>query len=282
MNKNSLFLEIANVCYQLNCDQELVVDPLYKQFFVDKPSVDYIINCNISITNSFKTVHGELVYHRNQRMIFDDSGIETRIHFFNNEPYGIYRELDDYNIEIEVIENTIDIVFLELFNLEKYLLKTNSLVLHSSFIQWNDQGIVFTAPSGTGKSTQANLWNQYESAEIINGDRSILILNDDCVEVCGLPFCGSSGINLNKRVKLNSIVFISQALENKANFVNEDQAALMIYKEISVNYWNGDYVNKTFEIIDKLVKFINLIELECKIDKNAVEVLKNKIFMKVK
>ncbi|WP_370839368.1 hypothetical protein [Intestinibacter bartlettii] len=34
-----------------------------------------------------------------------------------------------------------------------------------------DKGILFSAPSGTGKSTQADLWEKYENAEIINGDR---------------------------------------------------------------------------------------------------------------
>lgn len=277
MKKNNLFFQVGNICYKIQCDKELIVNPLYTQFFVHNPSVNYIINCNVVITNSFKSVNGNIVYHGSERIVFDDNGIETRVHFFNNEPFGIYREIDEYNMEIEVIQNEINIVFLELFNLEKYLLKTNSLVLHSSFIKWNDKGIVFTAPSGTGKSTQANLWNKYENAEIINGDRSVLILNDDYVEVCGLPFCGSSGINLNKRVKLNSIVFISQAKENKVTLVNKDIATLNIYKEVSVNYWNADYVNKTFEIIDKLVHLVKSIDLKCTISNEAVNVLKEKI-----
>ena len=49
------------------------------------------------------------------------------------------------------------------------------VILHSSFISRQGEGILFTAPSGTGKSTQADLWKRHEEGvTIINGDRSIL------------------------------------------------------------------------------------------------------------
>ena len=60
----------------------------------------------------------------------------------------------------------------DLLGLETLLLKYDGLLLHSSFIRWRGEGILFSAPSGTGKSTQADLWVKYEDAEILNGDRA--------------------------------------------------------------------------------------------------------------
>ena len=57
---------------------------------------------------------------------------------------------------------------------EDVLVNHQGFILHSSFISWQNNGILFTAPSGTGKSTQADLWKKYEDADIYNGDRTII------------------------------------------------------------------------------------------------------------
>ena len=89
--------------------------------------------------------------------------------------------------------NTKDI----LKNIEQVLNSYNTFLLHSSFIKWKDKAILFTAPSGTGKSTQADLWEKYENAEIINGDRSGIRKMDGKWTAYGLPIAGSSGIYKN-------------------------------------------------------------------------------------
>lgn len=153
---NKLYFKAGPVCIQINSNQKLTVDKRYKQFFInqiDKKSD--IIFCNVKITQKSSTVQGRLIYQNGERMIFENNGNEIRIHFFNQQPYGIYREIDEDHFTLEVISNNINILFLEMLALEKYLLKRNALILHSSFIEYRNKGIVFTAPSGTGKSTQA-------------------------------------------------------------------------------------------------------------------------------
>ena len=50
----------------------------------------------------------------------------------------------------------------DLIGLEALLHQNRGLLLHASFIRWQGSGILFSAPSGTGKSTQANLWVQHQ------------------------------------------------------------------------------------------------------------------------
>ena len=40
------------------------------------------------------------------------------------------------------------------------LLQRSAVILHASYIDWDGSAILFTGPSGTGKSTQAELWEQ--------------------------------------------------------------------------------------------------------------------------
>lgn len=69
----------------------------------------------------------------------------------------------------------------DLLGLERLLLSRQGLLLHASFIRWQDRGILFSAPSGTGKSTQADLWVRHRGAEVINGDRAALRRSADPV-----------------------------------------------------------------------------------------------------
>ena len=62
---------------------------------------------------------------------------------------------------------------LEAASLFDILADAGMLVLHSSYIVTRqEQGILFSGPSGIGKSTQAALWQRYAGAEIVNGDRA--------------------------------------------------------------------------------------------------------------
>lgn len=49
------------------------------------------------------------------------------------------------------------------------------LVLHSAYIVTRGgEGILFSGPSGIGKSTQAALWERFAGARTVNGDRALV------------------------------------------------------------------------------------------------------------
>src|SRR5699024_19054 len=78
----------------------------------------------------------------------------------------------------------------DLLGLERLLLSRQGLLLHASFIRWQARGILFSAPSGTGKSTQADLWVRHRGAEVINGDRAALRRSAGRWRAYGLPYAG--------------------------------------------------------------------------------------------
>ena len=92
--------------------------------------------------------------------------------------------------------------------------QNGGIVLHSSFVEYNKKGILFTAPSDTGKSTRTNLWHKHRGAGIINGDRSAICATEGGIVSYGTPFAGSSNICLKKILPLAAVVCLKQAPQN--------------------------------------------------------------------
>ena len=89
--------------------------------------------------------------------------------------------------------------------MELVLIINQGFQLHASVINWKDKGILFSAPSGTGKSTQADLWKKYEGAEVINGDRALIRKEKGDFTVYGYPYAGTSKIYTNFSAPIKAI-----------------------------------------------------------------------------
>lgn len=166
----------------------------------------------------------------------------------------------------------------DLIGLEMLLLTYNGLLLHSSFIRWNGQGILFSAPSGTGKSTQADLWVKYKQAEIINGDRAGLRKLEDGWAAFGLPYAGSSGIYRNESAPVTAIVVLRQAKENQIRPLGPAEAIRYLYPEITIHQWDKDFVDQAMDLLTDLLFHVPVYLLECLPDQGAVELVKHTIF----
>lgn len=161
-----------------------------------------------------------------------------------------------------------------IIGLETLFLRHEGLLLHSSFIRWNGQSILFSAPSGTGKSTQAELWEKYEGAEVLNGDRSAIRKIDGQWTAYGLPYAGSSGIYRNEKAPIKAIVLLKQASDNQIRRASVAEAVTFLYPEFTIHRWDSRFSEKTLDLILKLLSEIPVYVLDCRPDKGAVEVLK--------
>lgn len=159
------------------------------------------------------------------------------------------------------------------FGLENVLINFQSLILHSCYIQKKGKGILFSAPSGTGKSTQGELWREYQGAEVINGDRTIIRYEDKRWNAYSAPVCGTSGICLNKKNPLGAIVVLRQSPVNRIRMLNGKEAFMCIYSELTIHGWNRQYVNMAIDCLNKLLNDIPIILFEATKDIEAVEKL---------
>lgn len=160
--------------------------------------------------------------------------------------------------------------------METLFLRKDCLMLHAAFIRWQGRGILFTAPSGTGKSTQAGLWEKYEGADILNGDRAAVRRDKSgCWQAYGLPYAGSSGIYRNEKAPVSVVVVLRQAKENRIRSLGMLEIVQFLYSETTVHHWESDFVEKALTLLTELAGEVPFYLLECRPDRGAIEAVKN-------
>lgn len=156
--------------------------------------------------------------------------------------------------------------------LQYILIHNQHLIFHASYIKVQDKGIIFIAPSGTGKSTQAALWEQHRGAEIINGDKACIHVKNEPT-VHGVPFDGTSGICKDISCPLAGIVVLEQAKDNTVERLRSALAIHALFSNVFVDRSIPDEWNKALELIMKLIDCVPIYHLKCTADERAVETL---------
>lgn len=161
--------------------------------------------------------------------------------------------------------------------MEKLFIKKDVLMIHAAFIRWNEKGILFTAPSGTGKSTQADLWKKYEQADILNGDRAAVRKANNRWQAYGLPYAGSSGIYRNEHALLAAVIVLRQAKQNRIRRLNALEIVQNVYPELTIHRWDPDFVEQALTLLTELSNEVPFYLLECRPDQEAVELVKHQL-----
>lgn len=179
------------------------------------------------------------------------------------------------NVQVKVSEkiNRIGVkTALNAMGAEHLIAKVGGFLFHCAYIDHGGKAILFTAPSGTGKSTQAELWAQYREAEIINGDRAAVCVRDG-VFAEGIPFCGSSSYCSNRTLPLTAIVYLSQAPETNIRKLRGAEAFTKIWEGVSVNTWITEDMEAVSNAVLQVAAEVPVYHLACTPDESAVVAL---------
>ena len=162
---------------------------------------------------------------------------------------------------------------LELVGMEALLLRFDALILHASLVDWKGQGILFCAPSGTGKSTQAALWAQYMGSRTLNGDRAGIRCDQGIWKAWGIPFAGTSGIYCNESVPVKAVVLLCQGTQNSISSVSPLNAFKRMFPECSAQRWDAGFMDRLIGILSELSRSVSVYQLVCRPDYGAVQLL---------
>ncbi len=115
------------------------------------------------------------------------------------------------------------------------LLRHGACIVHGAAFVWRGKAYLFTAPSGTGKTTQFLLWNRLFSDEIavINGDKPIIRCHaDGTVRVHPSPWMGKEQMGSLRTAPLGGIIYLQQAKENAIRRLPAQEAAVPVYTQL--------------------------------------------------
>ena len=164
-------------------------------------------------------------------------------------------------------------------HLEELLLDNHAMVLHSASIAHKGGAILFTAPSGTGKTTQTDLWHSFrEGVTDVNGDRTLLQWTEKGWYACGFPMFGSSFRCEQTAVPVNAIVIVRQAAEDRILDLSDFQKMTLLFREMMVPPFHERYTEKTFDLIEQLIKKVRVVQLDCTMNASAVSALEQYLY----
>lgn len=145
-------------------------------------------------------------------------------------------------------------------------------VFHGASIKVGEKGYIFTAPSGTGKSTHVGLLMKYfgEQVTVINGDKPIIGILSDGARVYSCPWAGKENWKNNISAPLGGIILLKRGTTNRIKRIFPGEYFDELFKQVYLPK-NGEMMLKTLELIDRLAESVPFYLLECDMSKEAAE-----------
>lgn len=157
------------------------------------------------------------------------------------------------------------------------LLEEDIMMFHGVLLSMNGDGYVFTAPSGTGKSTHALLWTETfsDKACIINGDKPLLKLTEEGIVAYGSPWTGKEKIGKNEYVILKNICHIQRNDTNSIEKVTWCSNTLIWLLNATHFVGREATLPRRISWLKRAQKHLSFYELKCNINKDAAHIAYN-------
>lgn len=147
------------------------------------------------------------------------------------------------------------------------------LLFHSSAIAVDGRAYLFTAPSGTGKSTHTALWRELlgERAVMINDDKPLIAVKKDGAFVYGTPWNGKAHLGTNTSAPIAGICFLSRGEDNSIKKITSGEALPRLMTQ-TYRPKTVDGVQKMLALLIEMSNRVPLWSLKCNMDVEAAEV----------
>ncbi len=223
--------------------------------------------------------------------VYKIANVKVKIEYFQKftdyifKPYLI--DGNDYDIFIQVTNEDLEyekslcpnafeegyenIAILRKFS-EYMLTEKNGLLFHASSVAYKGNAYLFTAPSGTGKSTHTAILKKLLGDELtyINDDKPILRLENGIINVYGNPWSGKHFRGENVKFPLKAIIKVKRATENSVQKISSDEMLPVLFEQSA---YATDEVsgNNLLDLILKISKSADFYILNCNKEDNAGE-----------
>ena len=150
----------------------------------------------------------------------------------------------------------------------RYLLRFQGTYLHASAVILDGRAYLFSANSGTGKSTHTEKWCRLFGATYLNDDKPALRLVDDVWMAYGTPWSGKHDLSTPTGVPLGGIAFLRRGEENSIRPMTSAEAVPHLVHQ---SQWrmHRDLMEVQLTLLDRLMREIPVWELTCRNDDDA-------------
>ena len=213
---------------------------------------------------------------------------EMTINHYHDQTYEVITEslIFDFNAKQAFIK--IDPTYVKKIDMQSYILSGiafmevalafNNIPIHGSAISYQNQGMIFSAPSGTGKSTQRVLWQTYLNDQIIviNDDKPMIYKNHQFM-VTSMPFSGKSKMSTHIEVPLKAIIFLKQASKPEIQKLDGIDAVKFMLENVYRPAHKTHY-EWLLTMIHMLLEEVDIYLLEATKEKDTFDILYDTLF----
>lgn len=277
-------ITIGSIHFQIEDNDLLIPDSLH-DFCIDRDETT--ADVNVSVSRTIKSVPKDAVFRGEDVLLQYFSHDGTLYAAAKPGRFGPVTVVayHPHDLQVQIFINDADYPgsvctitkLLQLLPLREILLRFDAWVLHSSRIRVGDKAVLFTAPSGTGKSTQANLWNTFENVEILCNDRTVLRKLDSGICTYGFPVDGSSPVLKNAPLPLGAIVILRQGEENMITKLPASKAVRYLMEQSVADAWHFENMLVLRDHWLGIVSDNPVYLLSCTPDQGAVQCLKERL-----
>ncbi len=156
------------------------------------------------------------------------------------------------------------------------LLDYDTLLIHGSCVAVDGKGYLFTAPSGTGKSTHTRLWREMlgSRATMVNDDKPFVRITEDGVTAYGSPWNGSHRLGSNVAVPLKAVCLLSRSEANSIHPIAAEDAFPVLCEQVH-RPEGEETTGKVVVLLKQLCSKLRLFALACNMQPEAAQVAYN-------
>lgn len=147
------------------------------------------------------------------------------------------------------------------------------LLIHGSAVAVGGEVYLFTAPSGTGKSTHAGLWRKLfgERAVMINDDKPFLKCTEEGVTVYGNPWNGKHRLGTNTSAPLKAVCVLTRDTRNHIEPVTAREALPALFAQC-YRPRDPERAEKALTLIGRICDHAGLYRLGCNTEPEAARI----------
>ncbi len=201
---------------------------------------------------------------------FSDSSLSTTIEDIQQmEKQFRVTNADFPNMKDNLVPNYLEFLAVQR-KVTEALLDYDTILFHASALAMDGKGYLFTALSGTGKSTHSRLWREQfgDRVTMINDDKPFIHIGEDEARVYGSPWDGKHHLSTNTSVPIKAIVILTRDTTNHIERINADEAFPILYQQTQ-RFKEPEKLIKIMDLLKLLTDRVELYRLGCNMDPEA-------------